>query len=199
MGSIRTRRRLSPAARTDQLLDTARQMIVQHGLQGFTMEALARAAGVSSPLVYNYFSSRKRLLQELLEREYQLYADQLNAQVAAASTFQEVVRVFVASNFDHHAEGNILPTLLSQPEIAGVIASRREEYGKQTARFLVRNAARSYRLSKTQAELVVRMSSGASIAAAEYAAALKADRDETIDAALAYIMAGLNRVAGQVE
>ncbi|MDG1207361.1 MAG: TetR/AcrR family transcriptional regulator [Pseudomonadales bacterium] len=49
---------LSPSARIDQLLDVAKQMIHNDGLQAFTIESLARTAAVSSPLVYNYFSSR---------------------------------------------------------------------------------------------------------------------------------------------
>ena len=56
------RTRLTPAARTDQLLDTSKQMIKENGLQAFTMESLARTANVSSPLVYNYFANRQALL-----------------------------------------------------------------------------------------------------------------------------------------
>jgi AcrR family transcriptional regulator len=68
--SATVRTRLSPEARKKQLLDTAREMIVRDGLQHFTMEALARSAGVTAPLVYNYFSSRQMLLQSLLVQEY---------------------------------------------------------------------------------------------------------------------------------
>jgi len=68
----KTRTRLSPANRIDQLLDVAKQMIVSDGLQSFTIESLARLAAVSSPLVYNYFPSRQALLQALLEREYRV-------------------------------------------------------------------------------------------------------------------------------
>ena len=60
--STKQRTRLSPAARTDQLLNVAKKMIVSDGLQSFRMESLARMAEVSSPLVYNYFSSRQALL-----------------------------------------------------------------------------------------------------------------------------------------
>ena len=66
MSKTRPRTRLAPEARRNQLLDVTREMILQDGLQSFSMEALARAAGVSSPLVYNYFSSRVDTLQSLL-------------------------------------------------------------------------------------------------------------------------------------
>ena len=75
--STKPRTRLSPSARTDQLLDVAKQMILKDGLQAFTMESLARTAAVSSPLVYNYFSSRQALLQALLEREFKIGGEAL--------------------------------------------------------------------------------------------------------------------------
>jgi len=197
MNLPRKRTRLSPEARKDQLLDIAKQMIIESGLQSFTMEGLARTATVSSPLVYNYFKSRKILLQNLLEKESQAYSNKLNEEVSAAETFEQVVRIFIASNFDHHALGNILPILQSQPEIAISQEALREKRSKQIARYLDQNAAKKYHLTRAQAALVMRMSSGASIAAAEYAAFSKADRTKTIDAALSYVLAGLKHIAEQ--
>ena len=91
----KTRTRLSPANRIDQLLDVAKQMIVSDGLQSFTIESLARLAAVSSPLVYNYFSSRQALLQALLEREYRVSGSALLAEVVNANSFEEVIRIFI--------------------------------------------------------------------------------------------------------
>jgi len=197
MAEGRTRTRLSPEARKDQLLDTAKQMIVSDGLQMFTMESLARTAEVSGPLVYNYFSSRQDLLGTLLEREYQAYVEKLTAKVSTAETFEDVVRVFVGSNFDHHAPGNILPILQSQPEIASMNRSVREQHGRQVASYLVQNTAKTYNLTKKQAELVVSMSSGASVAAAESATLNRASRKKTINTVMEYILAGLDSISSQ--
>jgi AcrR family transcriptional regulator len=190
-----TRTRLTPEARRDQLLDTAKRMIVDDGLQAFTMEGLARAAGVSAPLVYNYFAGRPELLQELLVREYRHFIAEAVEATRAARDFEDIVRISVASNFDHHAPGNILPVLLGQQEIAAVIASERAEHRKQNARFLVRAAADSYHLTRRQAQLAVSMSSGASIAAAEFAATTGASREETIEMAMGYILSGIESIA----
>ena len=92
------RTRLSPAARKKQLLDTAKAMIVEEGLQHFTMEALARTAGVTTPLVYNYFSGRQALLKSLLVQEYESYRLKTVAEVRAAKSFDDVVRAYVTSN-----------------------------------------------------------------------------------------------------
>lgn len=56
-------------------------------------------------------------------------------------------------------------------------------------------AAEQYHLDQRQAMMVVSMSSGASIAAAELAASEGLDRNETIQRAVTYILAGIERIA----
>jgi len=120
--NVTVRTRLSPAARKKkQLLGTANAIIVEEGLQRFTMEALALTAGVTPPLIYNYFSGRQALLKSLLVQDYESYLRKTVAEVGAAKSFDDVVRAYVTSNFDHHAPGSILPILQSQPEIVEVI------------------------------------------------------------------------------
>lgn len=193
--SAKQRTRLSPAARTDQLLNVAKKMIVSDGLQSFRMESLARMAEVSSPLVYNYFSSRQALLRALLEREYRESSNALFYEVVNAMSFEDVIRVFITSNFEHHAPGNILPVLLSQPDIADSISEMRSEQRKRTATYLVKNSAKTYKLSIEQAQLAITMSSGASIAAAEWVAMSSLEKSRAIDMALSYIKAGMSGLA----
>lgn len=193
--SAKQRTRLSPAARTDQLLNVAKKMIMSDGLQSFRMESLARMAEVSSPLVYNYFSSRQALLRALLEREYRESSNALFYEVLNATSFEDVIRVFITSNFEHHAPGNILPVLLSQPDIADSISEMRSEQRKRTATYLVKNSAKTYKLSIEQAQLAITMSSGASIAAAEWVAMSSLEKSRAIDMALSYIKAGMSGLA----
>jgi len=197
----KTRTRLSPEVRKRQLLATAETIIVGEGLQNFSMEALARSADVSSPLIYNYFSSRQALLQALLQQRYESYISRLNDAVADAQNFESIIRAFIHSNFVDHASGKILAVLESQPEIASVIAERKEQHGLAIARFLIENTATTYKLTPTQANLVVSMSSGASKAAADYAARSgKLETPlQTVDQALTFVMAGIETIARQRE
>ena len=156
---------------------------------------MARTAGVSSPLVYNYFSSRQLLLQELLQREYDVFSDYITEKTSTLTSFSEITRVFIGSNYDFHAPGNILPILQSQPDIVSAIKEKRSKNSKQTAKYLISIAAESYKLTKTQAELAITMSSGSSVAAAGYAASGDFDREEVIDSVLAYVLAGLEAVS----
>ena len=192
---VRTRTRLSPEARKNQLLDVSKEMILGSGLQEFSMEALARTANVSSPLVYNYFDSRLDTLQSLLAREYTAYIEGLNKAMAQAESFEAVVRVNIESNFDHFAPGNIIPILESQPEIAVAITDVARDHGRKLARYLVDATATNYKLNPREAELLVKMSSGASVAAAEYTSLGRVKRERAVDAALAYVMAGLAQAA----
>ena len=192
------RTRLSPEARKNQLLDVSKEMILAEGLHGFSIEALARTAGVSSPLVYNYFKSRLDTLQTLLHREYTQYSARLREAMRSAASFEEVVRINIESNFDHYSPGNIIPILQSQPEIVSAITKELDRNNKNLAKYLVQTTAETYNLQPRQAELVVSMSSGASVAAAGYASNGRVNRDKAIDAALRYILAGLEQ-AGRDE
>src|SRR5688572_7356431 len=55
-GSRRSRTRLDPAARRDQLMKVAEQLVVEHGLHAATMKRIAATAGISETQAYNYFS-----------------------------------------------------------------------------------------------------------------------------------------------
>jgi len=56
--SRRTRTRLKPSARREQLIETARQIMLKAGMHAATMKRIAAQAGVSETQAYNYFASR---------------------------------------------------------------------------------------------------------------------------------------------
>lgn len=58
-------RRLSKAARRQQLLETARLIVREEGADRLTLGYLAIQAGVSKPVVYEHFGTRSGLLIEL--------------------------------------------------------------------------------------------------------------------------------------
>jgi len=60
-----TPRRLSKAARRQQLLETARTIIRDAGADRLTLARVAEHAGISKPVVYDHFPTRADLLIEL--------------------------------------------------------------------------------------------------------------------------------------
>jgi AcrR family transcriptional regulator len=68
---------MPPEARREQLLDAALSVIVKDGYEGVSIEAIARMAGVTRPVVYDHFENLGRLLQALIEREENYALEQL--------------------------------------------------------------------------------------------------------------------------
>ncbi|CAN5783136.1 hypothetical protein BH11PLA1_BH11PLA1_24210 [soil metagenome] len=59
-------KRLPAAARKVQLLDAAAQVFAARGYTGTTTSELAKAAGVSEPIIYRHFKSKKEMFIELV-------------------------------------------------------------------------------------------------------------------------------------
>ena len=60
--------RLPAAERREQLLDCAAELFSQRGYARATTSELARAAGVTEPIIYRHFKSKKDLFIALIER-----------------------------------------------------------------------------------------------------------------------------------
>jgi AcrR family transcriptional regulator len=65
-GRSESRPRLSADERRQQLLDVAGQLFAEHGYHGLSMEQLAEGAGVSKPVLYQHFPSKRDLYLGLL-------------------------------------------------------------------------------------------------------------------------------------
>jgi AcrR family transcriptional regulator len=72
---------MPPAQRREQLVDAALAVILQQGYSGVSIEAIAREAGVTRPVVYDHFPNLGRLLHALVEREESISLRQLEAVV----------------------------------------------------------------------------------------------------------------------
>lgn len=73
--------RLPPEQRREQLLDAALSVILEHGYSGVSIEAIARAAGVTRPVIYDHFPNLGALLHALIEREERYALAQLESVV----------------------------------------------------------------------------------------------------------------------
>lgn len=70
MDATRTSRKyLDAADREQQILQTAIDFVAQKGL-GFSTRELAKALGVSQPLLYRYFKSKDELLSRIFDEVY---------------------------------------------------------------------------------------------------------------------------------
>jgi AcrR family transcriptional regulator len=74
---------MPPDQRREQLLDAALSVILAEGYRGVSVEAVAREAGVTRPVVYDHFPNLGQLLQTLIEREERYSLMQLERVVPA--------------------------------------------------------------------------------------------------------------------
>jgi AcrR family transcriptional regulator len=75
VGVSTDRRSRKRAARRDQLLDLADELVARHGVDGLTMTALAEAADYATASLYTYFPSRSALLAALQQRALRTLAE----------------------------------------------------------------------------------------------------------------------------
>jgi AcrR family transcriptional regulator len=60
-------RRRDAAATRESLLDAARRLVAEHGVEGTSTRDVAAVAGVNQALVYRYFGSKEKLFAEAVE------------------------------------------------------------------------------------------------------------------------------------
>lgn len=61
--------RMSAEERREQLLDVTKEIVARQGFHAVSIEAVAREAGITRPIVYDHFRDLGGLLEALVERE----------------------------------------------------------------------------------------------------------------------------------
>src|SRR3954471_23782194 len=84
---------LGPERRRPLVLDAALKEFVVHGYRGTSMEAIADAAGVSKPVVYECYPSKERLFRARPEREEQGLGEAVAAALPRSPSFEDVEAV----------------------------------------------------------------------------------------------------------
>jgi AcrR family transcriptional regulator len=68
---------MPPGQRREQLIDAALEVILDRGYARVSIEAIAREAGITRPVVYDHFPNLNRLLHAVIEREERMSLEQL--------------------------------------------------------------------------------------------------------------------------
>jgi AcrR family transcriptional regulator len=75
------RQRMSAAERREVIEQAAAAVFAERGYRGASIDAIAKASGVTPPVVYDHFESKQALHRRLLERHYaelrEVWAEQL--------------------------------------------------------------------------------------------------------------------------
>jgi len=91
--------RLPAAERRRQLLDVSVELFAERGFDGTSMADLAEAAGVTKPVLYQHFRSKRALYSELLEEVSHLLVHDVEKAAATAEGPHAQVRAGFAAYF----------------------------------------------------------------------------------------------------
>jgi AcrR family transcriptional regulator len=97
-----------------EIKETARQVLVAHGMEGLALRAVAREMGMTAPALYRYFGSREDLVEHVVADIYDELTGELEAVRDAAEPattpgrLMAVARAFRTWATTHHEEFGLL-------------------------------------------------------------------------------------------
>jgi AcrR family transcriptional regulator len=110
--SARPSGRLRKAERKRQLLAHAKQLFVMHGYQETTTEKIAQAAGVTEPVLYRHFGSKKALFLEVLKEIRQATLERWHAETRDVTDplakLHAIADMYLGSTREHALEFRIM-------------------------------------------------------------------------------------------
>jgi AcrR family transcriptional regulator len=120
------RRRLTAAARREVIVAAATELFAERGYRGASVEEIARRSGVTPPVVYEHFDSKRDLYRDLLERHFAELREVWREHFVG----EEPLERRVATSFDawfayverHPFAGRVLFRYSTDPEIEAVHA-----------------------------------------------------------------------------
>ncbi len=118
--------------RKRQLLEHAKRLFVRHGYQSTTTEKIARAAGVSEPVLYRHFPSKKALflevLQEIREATLDRWRNSNDVDAAPLTRLHAIMSLYLGSTREHALEYRIMHRTLVETDDAEIQAFLRSFY-----------------------------------------------------------------------
>jgi AcrR family transcriptional regulator len=96
----RSKRRMRAPERREQLLQVARKVFAKGGYQTVTMDDVARQAGVTKPILYDHFPSKRDLYQGLLEADLAALEERIQTAIETSSGNRERIRGSFQAYFD---------------------------------------------------------------------------------------------------
>jgi AcrR family transcriptional regulator len=128
VSSRRSRTRLDPTARRDQLLKVAEDLINEQGLHAASMKRIAAIAGISETQSYNYFRSREELFGELARREFARISEAREAESSRSDDHYERITRITRAYLRHIGQrGRLLQILLSSPDVRALLRAENRE------------------------------------------------------------------------
>ena len=156
-----TRRRLSPAERTAELIDAAERLVLDDGPAALSLERVAEDAGCSRNLAYTYFPNQAALLEAMRARQRDRLATAVLERIPRPSDLDPWITAWVDLVLDEAEERGPLLLLLFE----GGGTERRRAMSRGTVAGMEAKLT-GLGLPRARARVVARLISGAILAAA---------------------------------
>jgi AcrR family transcriptional regulator len=149
---------MTPEARREQILDAAVKLIVASGDSRVSLEQVAAAAGVSTPLIYKYFPRREDLVRAIVKREFADLAGRGLDTIPRNVPIERVIRGTVQRALSYYADrGPIVRLLASDPAVAEEMRSGNRGSRLSTTDYFVKRFVDVYGVPKDVAIVAVIM------------------------------------------
>ena len=96
------------AMRQRQIIDAAMSLALESGAPSVTVAAVAKRAGISRSLVYEYFSSSADLIADLVLEELEYYKTRLMTAVEGINDPYEYIELWISEALQYVADGRHL-------------------------------------------------------------------------------------------
>lgn len=120
------RRRLTAAARRELIVEAAADLFAERGYRGASIEEIARASGVTAPVLYEHFASKRELYRELLERHFaelrEVWREHFAGEGAPEERIARSFDAWFAYVEQHPFAGRVLFRYSTDPEIEAIHA-----------------------------------------------------------------------------
>jgi AcrR family transcriptional regulator len=132
--------------RRAQLLDVARRVFGNSGFHAASMETVAKEAGVTKPILYDHFPSKKDLYLALLDADLGALHDDVRAALDSPLGNRERIRASFQAYFDFvdgHGEGFRLlmqETVSAEDDFRERVAEIRDQILAEVAELIVRES-----------------------------------------------------------
>jgi len=187
------------AAMRDGLFEAAVAVIAQYGSAGLTMDRLAIAARVAKGSVYNYFRSKRGLLQFVYQKAYEPINAQVHEIAASSQTARGKLEAMARMYFEHVTQDRqLFDFLLNDASVRGLLKTEQDSLQSQVIGVLaeiLEQGVAAHEFRPLDATRVAEMILGAirQLAECELAGSEPRSAEEIVDALSPVFLEGVSR------
>ena len=118
----------------DLIMNTALELFSQNGYQATTIDLIAKTAGISKGLLYNYFESKEKLLEAILIQGFDYFTDIIRLNQEEQTAVQKLTNLmhnFVQSLQANMSFWKLYQNIITQQSIASKLAGFNQFYQEQ--------------------------------------------------------------------